>query len=159
MNFESVRVNVLRLCNDLLKRLSRSIDTQFCGRILVFLAKFFPLMEKSGLNIVGQFNTDNVTRYEQPRGATNNNVQQTSNGGSSSGTEPMNDMSIDVDMEEGEMKDMSVYVIYIHKHLFSASQSTMHCIANSGNFNPFSRIHRVVSRRWHGRNYSMYVCV
>lgn len=48
---------------DLLRRLSRSQNTVFCGRILVFLAKFFPFNERSGLNIISEFNTSNVTAF------------------------------------------------------------------------------------------------
>nr|CAG4647752.1 EOG090X0324 [Moina brachiata] len=55
---------LLRLCNDLLRRLSRSQNTVFCGRILLFLAKFFPFSERSGLNVVSEFNLDNVTACE-----------------------------------------------------------------------------------------------
>lgn len=32
-----------------------------CGRILLFLAKLLPLTEKSGVNLHGSFNTQNVT--------------------------------------------------------------------------------------------------
>ncbi len=52
---------LLRLCNELLRRLSKAGDTVFCGRILIFLSLSFPLKEKSALNIKGEFNTDNVT--------------------------------------------------------------------------------------------------
>ncbi|XP_013379401.1 THO complex subunit 1-like, partial [Lingula anatina] len=38
---------LLRMCNDLLRRLSKSLDTVFCGRIQLFLARLFPLEEKS----------------------------------------------------------------------------------------------------------------
>ena len=34
--------------SDLLRRLSRAQQTVFCGRILLFLAKFFPVTERSG---------------------------------------------------------------------------------------------------------------
>jgi THO complex subunit 1 len=46
---------------DLLRRLSRSQNTVFCGRILLFLAKFFPFSERSGLNLAGEFNLDHFT--------------------------------------------------------------------------------------------------
>ena len=42
--------NLLRICNDLLRRLSRTQNTVFCGRILLFLAKFFPFSERLQLN-------------------------------------------------------------------------------------------------------------
>ena len=48
--------NLLRICNDLLRRLSRTQNTVFCGRILLFLAKFFPFSERSGLNVISEFN-------------------------------------------------------------------------------------------------------
>ncbi|XP_059477913.1 THO complex subunit 1 [Neocloeon triangulifer] len=61
--FSSGKNHILRMCNDLLRRLSRSQNTVFCGRILLFLAKFFPFSERSGLNIVSEFNLENVTEY------------------------------------------------------------------------------------------------
>lgn len=61
--FQACKNNLLRMCNDLLRRLSRSTATIFCGRILLFLAKFFPFSERSGLNVVSEFNLDNVTEY------------------------------------------------------------------------------------------------
>ncbi|CAD1478339.1 unnamed protein product, partial [Heterotrigona itama] len=39
--FSACKNNLLRMCNDLLRRLSRSQQTVFCGRILLFLAKSF----------------------------------------------------------------------------------------------------------------------
>jgi hypothetical protein len=39
---------ILRICNELLRRSSKSVESQFCGRILFFLAKIFPLTERSG---------------------------------------------------------------------------------------------------------------
>lgn len=56
---------MLRTCNQLLRRLSKANDVIFCGRILMFLAHFFPLSERSALNIKGVFNTSNETKYEK----------------------------------------------------------------------------------------------
>ncbi|KAJ8923363.1 hypothetical protein NQ315_001921 [Exocentrus adspersus] len=61
--FTACKNNLLRLCNDLLRRLSRTTATVFCGKILLFLAKFFPFSERSGLNIVSEFNLENITEY------------------------------------------------------------------------------------------------
>nr|CAG4641545.1 EOG090X0324 [Eurycercus lamellatus] len=61
--FNQCKNSLLRLCNDLLRRLSRSQNTVFCGRILLFLAKFFPFSERSGLNVVSEFNLDNLTAF------------------------------------------------------------------------------------------------
>ena len=38
-------------CPDLLRRLSKSQNTVFCGRIQLFLARLFPLEEKSGTDL------------------------------------------------------------------------------------------------------------
>uniref|UniRef100_A0A8R1XK83 Death domain-containing protein n=1 Tax=Onchocerca volvulus TaxID=6282 RepID=A0A8R1XK83_ONCVO len=62
--YEPCKNMILRMCNDLLKRLSRTVDTSFCGRILVLLARALPLCEKSGLNLVSHFNLGNVTKYD-----------------------------------------------------------------------------------------------
>jgi THO complex subunit 1 len=61
--FQACKNNILRMCNDLLRRLSRSQNTVFCGRILLFLATFFPFSERSGLNIISEFNLENITEY------------------------------------------------------------------------------------------------
>lgn len=67
--FAACKNNLLRMCNDLLRRLSRSQNTVFCGRILLFLAKFFPFSERSGLNIVSEFNLENLTEFENNDGS------------------------------------------------------------------------------------------
>lgn len=78
---------LLFLVSDLLRRLSRSQNTVFCGRILLFLAQFFPFSERSGtywqflnstsntrifnhcciiclgLNIISEFNVENITDF------------------------------------------------------------------------------------------------
>ncbi|KAK6357810.1 hypothetical protein TWF730_007169 [Orbilia blumenaviensis] len=56
---------LLRLCNELLRRLSKSEDTVFCGRIFVFLTKSFPLSERSGVNLRGEFHVENRTAFDE----------------------------------------------------------------------------------------------
>jgi THO complex subunit 1 len=47
---------LLRTLNDLLRRLSKTGDnTKFCGRILTFLSAVFPLGERSGVNLRGEY--------------------------------------------------------------------------------------------------------
>ncbi|KAL1456913.1 hypothetical protein WDU94_001600 [Cyamophila willieti] len=78
--FMSCKNNLLRMCNDLLRRLSRSQNTVFCGRILLFLAKFFPFSERSGLNIISEFNVENVTEFggdEEMDVSSNENEEET----------------------------------------------------------------------------------
>jgi len=71
--FTPIRNNLLRICNDLLRRLSRSQNTVFCGRILLFLAKFFPVSERSGLNVVSEFNLENTTVFSSAEEASDAN--------------------------------------------------------------------------------------
>ncbi|KAI8371467.1 THO complex subunit 1 transcription elongation factor-domain-containing protein [Radiomyces spectabilis] len=54
---------LLRMCNEMLRRLSKEKNTVFCGRILMFLANSFPLGERSGVNLRGDFNTE-VVRFD-----------------------------------------------------------------------------------------------
>jgi len=56
---------LLRLCNELLRRLSKAEDTIFCGRILIFLSKSFILGERSGVNLRGEFNVENITLFDK----------------------------------------------------------------------------------------------
>ncbi|KAH8119730.1 THO complex subunit 1 transcription elongation factor-domain-containing protein [Phellopilus nigrolimitatus] len=47
---------LLRTLNDLLRRLSKTGNTTtFCGRILTFLSAVFPLSERSGVNLRGEY--------------------------------------------------------------------------------------------------------
>ncbi|KAG7452092.1 UDP-glucose 4-epimerase [Guyanagaster necrorhizus] len=47
---------LLRMLNDLLRRLSKmGSTTMFCGRILTFLSGAFPLSERSGVNLRGEY--------------------------------------------------------------------------------------------------------
>ncbi|GAC94847.1 UDP-glucose epimerase [Pseudozyma hubeiensis SY62] len=57
---------LLRTCNELLRRLSKPSQqhTVFAGRILSLLAKVFPLGERSGVNLRGEFNVENKTIIE-----------------------------------------------------------------------------------------------
>lgn len=61
--YASGKILLLRMCNDLLRRLSSAQNTVFCGRIQLFLAQLFPLSEKSALNLMSHFNLDNVTSF------------------------------------------------------------------------------------------------
>ncbi len=55
---------LLRLCNELMRRLSKSKHTVFCGRILIYLSSVFPLRDRSGVNYKGDVNVNNVTFYD-----------------------------------------------------------------------------------------------
>jgi THO complex subunit 1 len=66
--YSSGKILLLRMSNDLLRRLSSAQNTIFCGRIQLFLARLFPLSEKSALNLMSHFNVENVTTYNKEAG-------------------------------------------------------------------------------------------
>ncbi len=66
--YSNGKILLLRMCNDLLRRLSSAQNTIFCGRIQLFLARLFPLSEKSALNLMSHFNLENVTSYNRDAG-------------------------------------------------------------------------------------------
>lgn len=45
---------LLKLCNALLRRLSKTHNSVFCGKILVFLSFTFALSERSAVNLMGK---------------------------------------------------------------------------------------------------------
>jgi hypothetical protein len=49
-NSPIVRNSLLRICNALLRRLSKAQETVFCGRILMFLANLIPIEDRSGMD-------------------------------------------------------------------------------------------------------------
>ncbi|XP_058059329.1 THO complex subunit 1 [Anopheles bellator] len=99
--FTACKHNLLRMCNDLLRRLSRSQNTVFCGRILLFLAKFFPFSERSGLNIISEFNLENITEYGMEGNETT--LEQLAGGGNGTGED-------EADTEENKLKiDYNLY--------------------------------------------------
>lgn len=54
----------LRMLNDLLKRLSPCTQAAFAGEIQSLIALVFPLTARSGVNLKGEYNVENVTRFE-----------------------------------------------------------------------------------------------
>ena len=98
------------LISDLLRRLSRSQNTVFCGRILLFLAKFFPFSERSGLNVVSEFNLENTTVFSSADEAAN------FKNGSDKNNENDEKMEVDNDSEiqiEADQRSLSVdYALY-----------------------------------------------
>jgi THO complex subunit 1 len=68
---------LLRLCNEALRKLSRSENAVLCGRIQIFLSSVFPLSERSGVNLKGEFHVENVTEYEKEPGIAVTHQDQT----------------------------------------------------------------------------------
>jgi hypothetical protein len=58
------KLTLLRTCNGLLKRLSKTTHSALSGEILLLISAAFPIDDKSGLNITGRFHTANVTAID-----------------------------------------------------------------------------------------------
>lgn len=69
-DFHKKSAPILRMCNELLRRLSRAEDTAFCGRVFIFMFHCFPLGDKSAVNSRGEYHTENVTMFDETVGAT-----------------------------------------------------------------------------------------
>jgi len=55
---------MLRTCNELLRRLSKTHDTVLRGRVLLLLSSLYPLSERSALNLAGSYNRSNTTELD-----------------------------------------------------------------------------------------------
>lgn len=58
---------ILRTCNALLKKLSKSCNSEFCGRVMLFLSSIYPLSERSAVNLNGKVNTSNATEFDDEK--------------------------------------------------------------------------------------------
>ena len=63
---QTSKTSCLRMCNNLLRRLSKAQNTVLCGRISLFLARSVPFDDRSGLNIHAGVNLSNTTPIEDP---------------------------------------------------------------------------------------------
>lgn len=65
--FARGKLVLLRICNGLLRRLSkaRAGEAELGGRVLLYLAAAYPLSERSAVNVTGKANTGNVTTFEE----------------------------------------------------------------------------------------------
>jgi THO complex subunit 1 len=63
-NFLKVSLVILRACNELLRRLSRAEDSVFCGRVFIYVFQTFPLHDRSSVNRQGDYNSENVTTFD-----------------------------------------------------------------------------------------------
>ena len=102
--YSSGKILLLRMCNDLLRRLSYAQNTVFCGRIQLFLARLFPLSEKSALNLMSHFNLENITTFNKEAG------MKVEDGASTTPADP-EDMEIDNDdvLESSTPIDYNLY--------------------------------------------------
>ena len=108
--FTPCKNHLLRMCNDILRRLSKSQNTIFCGRIQLFLARLFPLEEKSALNLMSHFNTENVTIFKRQS-------RSSDNGASDGGTANDN-----METEEGELPSANPVDFDLYTKLWSLQE-------------------------------------
>lgn len=59
------RLIMLRTCNELLRRLSKTHDTVLRGRVLLLLSSLYALSERSALNLAGNYNRANTTELDK----------------------------------------------------------------------------------------------
>ena len=62
--FSKGEVTVLKICNTVLKRLSKSRNTEFSGRILMLLSSVYSLTHRSALNMGGEVNVASISTFE-----------------------------------------------------------------------------------------------
>lgn len=55
---------ILRMCNEMIRRSPKSTSSDRVGDVLIILSKLFPLGERSGVNLRGDLNTENITAIE-----------------------------------------------------------------------------------------------
>ena len=91
------KLSLLRMSNEMLRRLSKADNTVFCGRILMFLASVFPLSERSGVNLKSLVNTANATHFDD--GGSDHGG---SDAGSGDGGEVGGDSADDSDLDDGD---------------------------------------------------------
>ncbi|KAJ1948228.1 hypothetical protein EC988_005260, partial [Linderina pennispora] len=53
-------VAMLKICNSLLRRIPHATMGEFAGSVQIFIANSFPLSERSGVNVRGDFDTSNI---------------------------------------------------------------------------------------------------
>lgn len=66
-SFNSGRFIILKACNTLLRRLSKSCNPELCGRVLLFLSAAYDINERSAVNHLGRINIGNATTYEDEK--------------------------------------------------------------------------------------------
>ncbi|KAJ2085378.1 hypothetical protein IW138_006367 [Coemansia sp. RSA 986] len=57
---------MLKMCNNLLRRIPHSTMSQFAGRVQTYVANSFPLSERSGVNLRGDFDQSNLPALAAP---------------------------------------------------------------------------------------------
>ncbi|KZS93046.1 hypothetical protein SISNIDRAFT_485984 [Sistotremastrum niveocremeum HHB9708] len=96
---------MLRTLNELLRRLSKTEQTTFCGRILTFLSGVFPLGERSGVNLRGEYGPQWEPVIIRPKALLG---QEDPMDVEPRPSEPKAEDSMDVDKKPAESKESAV---------------------------------------------------
>ena len=72
---------MLRTCNELQRRLSKTADTVLRGGVLLLLSSLYPLSERSALNLGGNYNAGNTTELDDQNAAGDANADGCKRGG------------------------------------------------------------------------------
>ena len=83
--FQRCKLTLIRSCNELLRRLSKSKNTNFRGRVLMFMAYTFPLAERSGVNLKGVTSPSTVATEEEGAAGEEPTMVDTPGAGAASG--------------------------------------------------------------------------
>ncbi|KAJ1728154.1 hypothetical protein LPJ61_004186 [Coemansia biformis] len=67
-------VIMLKMCNSLLRRIPHSTRSEFAGRVQIFVANSFPLSERSGVNLRGDFDRSNLPQLAEDVGGEDEGV-------------------------------------------------------------------------------------
>lgn len=104
---KAAKLPLLKICNGILRRLSKTNNTIFCGQILMLLAYCMPLDEPSGQNKNSKFNTENATVFEeQSEDEKEGEAAEAGEAGEAAHKKKEEDAG---DRESGEVKDGSFY--------------------------------------------------
>ena len=108
--FAKSKLILLRMCNEVLRRLSKASNTEFCGRVLVFLARAFPLSERSAVNVKSLYNTGNSTEFEE--------LEAEDGAESKTAAEAGGDLKLNVDTSSDSPVDSNFYNTFwsLQKH-------------------------------------------
>ncbi|KAK9808129.1 hypothetical protein WJX73_009568 [Symbiochloris irregularis] len=64
-----IRLSIMRVCNQLLTRLSRTVQPDLAARVMLTMSKYMTPSERSGLNLAGYHNTSHpITSESVPEG-------------------------------------------------------------------------------------------
>lgn len=126
----SGNLTLLRLCNELTRRLSKTKHTIISGRLLLFVAGVFDLFERSGVNLKGEFNVSNETTFvpytetKEPKLISHNNNRN------QKGRNGNNNPNTKVNLSTPTIPNLVLQPLNFSKLFRTESQEAMHLLYN-----------------------------